>query len=206
MNYAREYVVGIEEMSCIMDSWSVFCSVAGTSFAREDVDDKRAMLTKAVDEFRSLLTAKAMVVFSETKEEHQLKPAIDSLLAAVDGSVEKSDTERAEAINPILQDLGSAITDYFESKSDIEQPVPENKNDNSILEEIRQLLQPVTDEVARLSAEVQTVKSQSTAANVENRNRIPAPRTAVRVPALEQKSKPTSSTPNLRSIIDKSLG
>lgn len=207
MASAREYMQKASELEFVMESWSVFEQVAWNIFARDDVSEKKEMLTKAVDEFRSMLTAKAMLMFSEPEKEHELKPAIDALLDAVDGSVQKSDEERAEELNPMLQNLGNAITDYLSQKSDVEQPVPE-KNEENILDEMKSLLQPLSESVALLKADIETIKSQGVAATVETKSRIPAPRTAVVPPTLTQKAekKSDSTTPNLRSIIERSVG
>jgi len=167
----------------------------------------------AVDGFKNTLAMKAMVMFSapekEEVEAHPLQPAIDELLTAVDNSIEKSEAERAELLNPMLQNLAPAITDYLSQKSGVEQPVPEDENDNSLLDEIKNLIQPLSESVALVREEVSTLKSQVNAQGVETKSRIPVPRTAVVPPSLTQKSEVrtnTSDTPKLRDIINRSVG
>ena len=205
MKDAQEYEAAKDEMEFIMDSWSTFSTVAWNIFAREDVPDKKAALTSAVDEFRNMLAAKAMIVFSETKEEHPLKPAVDALLEAVDNSIGRSVEEKSETINPAMQDFGSAITDYIE-KSAIEQPVPEDANENTLLKDIKELIQSQNEKLVALSDEVSILKSQAGAKSVETKSRIPQPRTAVVPPNLVAKSEPEIKPGSLKDIVRKSVG
>lgn len=206
---AEKYLEAKNEAIYVMDMWSVFSNVAWNILERSDISNKKDAMVNAIDGFKNVLTAKAMVAFgvTEKSEAHPLQPAVDVLLAAVDGSIEKSDTEKAEVLNPILQDLGNAIQDFM-AKSDIEQPVPENEENKNIIDEIKNLVQPLAESVSLLREEVGVLKSQANAKSVEPKNRIPQPRTAVVPPSLlPQKSEAqnSSTTPKLRDIINKSL-
>lgn len=206
MRAAEEYLAAKSEMEFVLQSWSVFSTVAWNIIERQDVMNKKEMFMNAIDEFRNLLSVKSMVVFSEAKDEHELKPAIDALLDAVDNSVGKTIEERSETINPVLAQLGTDITDYIEKKSDVTQPVPEDKNEVNILDEIKNLIQPIADGQAMLKAEIDTLKSQAVASDAVQKPRIPQPRTAVVPPMLQTKSEaPKSATPKLRDIIERSV-
>lgn len=215
MRAAEEYIAAQKEMSFVLQAWEVFSTVAWNIIQREDVANKKEMFMGAVDEFRNLLSVKSMAVFSEATQQaeatetnqHELQPAIDALLSAVDNSIQKSEAERAEELNPMLQNLGYAITDFLSKKSVVEQPVPKNDEKN-ILDEIKNLIQPLSDTVAMLKADLETVKSQGMAGTVEVKSRIPQPRTAVVPPQLQQKAEVVnkSATPKLRDIIEKSVG
>ena len=188
MRDAEAYEESKEEMLYVTDMWNVFCNVAWNIFTRDDVPDKKEALTIAVDEFKNVLTAKAMLMFSTTAEkaqisEHELKPAIDALLGSIDNSIVlESDMQRAEVINPALQELGKSITDYVTAKSVVveEKPVPtENSDKDTLLEDIKNVIQPLSDAVGELRQEVSLLKSKSTAQSVETKNAIPRPRTAI---------------------------
>ena len=213
MGAAEKYMEAKNEAIYVMDMWSVFSAVAWNVLERSDIPDKKEAMITAVDGFKNTLAMKAMVMFSapekEEVEAHPLQPAIDELLTAVDNSIEKSEAERAELLNPMLQNLAPAITDYLSQKSGVEQPVPEDENDNSLLDEIKNLIQPLSESVALVREEVSTLKSQVNAQGVETKSRIPVPRTAVVPPSLTQKSEVrtnTSDTPKLRDIINRSVG
>ena len=188
MRDAEAYEESREEMLYVADMWNVFCNVAWNIFTRDDVPDKKEALTIAVDEFKNVLTAKAMLMFSTTAEkaqisEHELKPAIDALLSSIDNSIVlESDMQRAEVINPALQELGKSIMDYVTAKSVVveEKPVPtENSDKDTLLEDIKNVIQPLSDAVGELRQEVSLLKSKSTAQSVETKNAIPRPRTAI---------------------------
>ena len=211
MGDAEKYVEAKNEAIYVADMWSVFSNIAWNILDRSDVADKKEAMVTAIDGFKNTLTAKAMVMFSATVDEtepHPLQASIDELLEAVDGAVDKSEAERAELLNPMLQNLAPAITDYLSQKSDVVQPVPEDKNENSLLDEIKNLIQPLTETLGVLQEEVGVLKSQASVTSVEPRSRIPAPRTAVVPPSLTQKSevRNSSATPKLRDIINKSVG
>ena len=190
MKEAESYVSAQKEAIHLMDMWSVFSNVVWNIMDRSDVDDKRAVLKKAVDEFKSALSAKAMLTFSEatvSKSEvagktethrHELQPAVDSLLEIVDNSlVLESNEQRAEVLNPAMQTLGKAITDWIESKSVAQEPPAQNNNENNLLKDIRELIQPISDGVKELSQRVGVLEAKATVQSVEPKPRIPTPRT-----------------------------
>jgi hypothetical protein len=211
MGDAEKYMEAKNEAIYVMDMWSVFSNVAWNILERSDIGNKKDAMVNAIDGFKNILTAKAMVAFSKVEEEpHPLQPHIDELLEAIDGSVNKSEAERAEVLNPMLQNLAPAITDYLSQKSDVEQPVPEDDNKDNLLQEITNLIQPIADKLGILSEEVNTMKSQATAQGVQPKERIPRPRTitGLEVSNLTAKSETAnkSTTPKLRDIINKSIG
>jgi hypothetical protein len=211
MGDAEKYMEAKNEAIYVMDMWSVFSNVAWNILERSDIGNKKDAMVNAIDGFKNILTAKAMVAFSKVEEEpHPLQPRIDELLEAIDGSVNKSEAERAEVLNPMLQNLAPAITDYLSQKSDVEQPVPEDDNKDNLLQEITNLIQPIADKLGILSEEVNTMKSQATAQGVQPKERIPRPRTitGLEVSNLTAKSETAnkSTTPKLRDIINKSIG
>ncbi len=209
MSAAEEYISAQKELSFVLQAWEVFSQVAWNIIQREDVSNKKEMFMGAVDEFRNLLSVKSMAIFSEAKEEHPLKPAIDALIDTIDNSIGKSVQEKSETINPAMQEFGSAITEYIESFSVVdkeEQPVPQHENKDTLLDDIKNIIQPLSESVAVLREEVSTLKSQASAKNVETRGRIPQPRTAVAPPNLAAKSEPAVKPGSLRDIINKSVG
>lgn len=220
MKDAQDFMNAQNDAMYLMDMWGVFCTVVCNIFDRADITDKRAALNTAVDEFKNVLTLKAMVMFSATEKEvkpetpsHELQPAIDLLLQSVDNSVSlKSDVERADVLNPVLQSLGKSIMDYLEKKSIveevIEQPVSRENND-TLLKEIKDALQPLSqlsNTVNALVDDVNALKLQSQAANVEVKPRIPAPRTLSANLVAKSNAVTTEKPSSLRSIIRKSVG
>lgn len=217
MKDAEKHMAAMNEMMFVMDAWSVFSNVAWNIFQRDDVKNKKEMLSGAVDEFRNLLAAKAMVVFadlapkeavlSETQE-HELKPAIDALLENIDNSLmlEADVNGKLASINPTLQELGGKILEYVTAKSQaVKNPVPEDKNKDTLLAELKSIVQPLQEAIANLQGEVGIIKSQANAARVETKPRIPQPKTftsAVFKTVDADKPKPGS----LRDIVNKSVG
>lgn len=135
---AEKYMAAKNEAMYVMDMWSVFSQVAWNILERSDVGNKKEAMINAIDGFKNVLAVKAMVAFKSEAEpepvvEHELQPALNELLEAVDASVGKSEAEIGEAVNPVLNKLIPAITDYLAKKSDTEQPVP---NDKNIIDEI----------------------------------------------------------------------
>src|SRR5690606_34440137 len=132
-----------------------------------------------------MLTAKAMVQFgvterSETVEEkpHELKPALDALLSAVDNSIglEGDVNSKLQFVNPSLQELGQAITDYVtKSVSAVEEEPPAPDKDN-LLENIKELIQPLAQGLEQVRNEVGVLKAQTSAQSVQPKSRIPQPR------------------------------
>ena len=188
-----------------MDMWSVFSNVMWNIMERADIKDKRSAMNVATDEFKNILTAKAMLAFSQTEETnpHALQPIIDKMLDTVDQSVDLDEIQRAEQINPVLQELGMAITDFYKKPvTQDEPPAP----DKDLLNEIKSLIQPIADSVSGLAQKVGVLEAKSAAQSVEVKPRIPAPRTVTLNPALVAKSEPKTKPGSLRDIINKSVG
>lgn len=209
MRDAENYVAAKNEAIYLMDMWSVFSNVMWNIMERADVEDKRTAMNVAVDEFKNILTAKAMLVFSqaapvEDSETHELQPAVDRLLGVIDNSVELDEAGRAEVVNPALQELGTAITEFYQKKSVANEPPAPDKN--TLLDDIKNMLQPIADSVKSLSDEVGLLKAKSAAQAVEIKPRIPAPRTPTISPSLIAKSEPAVKPNSLKAIINKSVG
>lgn len=198
-----------QEMVQVMDMFSMFQNVAWNIIDREDVTDKKAAFSKAVDEFKSMLAAKAMVEFGMVEksdtETHELQPAIDALLENIDNSANLSAdlNEKLATINPALQSLGSAITDYI-SKSVSDEPAPAPNED--VIETLKNLIQPLTNGIETLSERLGVLESKSSAQSVTPQPRVPAPRTHSLPPSLLQKSEPAVKPGSLRDIVNKSVG
>lgn len=213
MRDAENYVAAKNEVIYLMDMWSVFSNVVFNIFDRGDISDKRAVLNSAVDEFKNVLTAKAMVAFSVTEksdpesESHPLQDAVDSLLESVDNSRQlKADTnERLASINPALQQLGTAITDLVSRSDSNDEPTESAPAPVTDIEQtLKNSLQPILDGLNSLSERLGVIESKSNAQNVEARPRIPAPRSLS--PQLVAKSEPAVKPGSLRDIINKSVG
>jgi hypothetical protein len=218
MMEAKKAKEAIEEMYEVMDLWQMFSNVAWNIIDRDDVTDKKAAFVGALDEFKGLLAAKAMVEFSQAVVErsepadedvHALKPALDALLSAVDNATgfEGDINAKLNAINPTLQELGEAITDYVKTKSVAQEPPAPNKNDD-ILDSIKTMLQPVVETVGAMNERLGLLEAKSSAAATTPRSRIPAPRSLqVAPPALTEKADTGKPKPgSLRDIINKSVG
>ncbi len=208
MRQAEEYVAAKNEAIYLMDMWQVFSNVIWNIMERSDVLDKRAAMNQAVDEFKNVLAEKAMLTFSEitetTKtEEHALKPAIDALLEKVDNSIGLVDIQKAEILNPALQELGTAITDYLKEKSVVQNDEPPAQI--NILDEMKELLQPLSEGLKTLSDRMGVLEAKSNTQNVEVRQRIPQSRTLTQ--AVVVKAQPETPKPNsLKDIARKSVG
>jgi hypothetical protein len=198
-----------EEMVHVMDMFSMFQNVAWNIIDRDDVTDKKAAFSKAVDEFKSMLAAKAMLEFGmveKSEQSHELQPVLDALVETVDNSVQLNDTERGEAINPAMQTLGTAIMDYLNRKSVVSESPAQNENTDNLLENITKLIQPLTESVQELKNQVGVLEAKSNAGSVNvQKPRIPQPRTmssAVIKKTEAEQPKPGS----LKSIIRRSVG
>lgn len=195
-----------EEMWEVMDMFSVFQNVVWNIVDRNDVLNKKEAVSKAVDEFKSMLAAKAMVEFGMVERSdpsHPLQPAIDALLENIDNSL-KLEGDLNQKLSVIdLQSLGSAITDYVTKSVNADEPAPAP---NDVTETIKNLLQPLVESVSGLSERIGVLESKSTATNVQPReNRIPKPRTFINPPNLTQKSEAVKPG-SLRAIMNKSVG
>lgn len=214
MKEAEKFVAMQKETIFVMDAWSVLTNVAWNIFERNDVPDKKTALNVAVDEFRNMLAAKSMVAFAQlstnVENDHELKPALDALLANIDNTLtmESDVYGKLATINPSLQELGSKILEYVTAKSQVveEKPVPaENENKDTLLAELKSIVQPLSDAITNLQGEVGILKSQTSAKNVEPKSRIPAPRTftsSIYKSQEVEQPKPGS----LRAIVNKSVG
>ncbi len=209
MKDAQKAREAAEEMVHVMDMFSMFQNVAWNIIDREDVTDKKAAFSKAVDEFKSMLAAKAMLEFGmveKSEQSHELQPVLDALLETVDNSVQLSDVERGEAINPAMQQIGTAIMDYLNRKSVVSESPAQNENTDNLLENITKLIQPLTESVQELRTQVGVLEAKSNAGSVNvQKPRIPQPRTissAVIKKAETEQPKPGS----LKSIIRRSVG
>lgn len=210
MKEAQNAAKAKEEMFHVMELFSMFTNVVWNVIDRDDVTDKKAAVTKAVDEFKSMLAAKAMVEFgmvqkSEVEEDHPLQPAIDALLENIDNSVQlKAEVgEKLSAINPALQDLGTAISDFV-SKSVSNEPAPAPNED--VTQILKNAIQPLVDSVEALGARLGALETKSSSQNVEIKSRIPEPRTRISLPNLEAKSEASVKPGSLRDIMNKSVG
>lgn len=201
-----------QEMIHVMDMFSMFQNVAWNIIDSEEVTNKKAAFANAVDEFKSMLAAKAMVEFSAVErseltesEEHELQPAIDALLENIDNSAQlNADVpEKLQAINPALQQFGTAITDYV-SKSVSNEPAPA-PNEN-VTEILKNLIQPLADGINTLTERLGVLESKSTAQSVEAKQRIPSPRTHSLPPNLLVKSEPAVKPGSIRDIVNRSVG
>lgn len=202
-----------EEMIHVMDMFSMFQNVAWNIIDRGDITDKKAAFAKAVDEFKSMLAAKAMLEFSvvqksEETEDHPLRPALDTLLDSIDNTLvlDADINGKLLAINPALQELGTAITDFVTTKSAkaIEPPAPISDNDN-LLAKLQNIIQPLSASVQALNEKVGILESRASVQSVEVKTRIPAPRTLTANTvnkAITEQPKRSSLT----NIIRKSVG
>lgn len=221
MGEAKKAKEAVEEMQEVMGLWSMFSNVAWNIIDRDDVGDKKKAFLSALDEFKSMLAAKAMVEFSRTVElksevafaeenPHALKPALDALLSAVDNSLvlEGDLNSKLSFLNAPVQELGEAITDYVKTKSvEAKEPPALNENKDNLLDEIKNLIQPLSEAVTQVAGRVGMLEAKSNAAGVEVKSRIPQPRSAQIPPNLVQKSQADKPKPgSLRDIINKSTG
>lgn len=213
MREAEAYVAAKDEAIYLMDMWSVFSNVIWNIMDRPDITEKRSAMNQAVDEFKNVLTAKAMVTFSATvekseiSESHELQPAIDALLEKVDNSIGLVDIEKAEVLNPAMQELGVAITGYLEKKSVVQddEPPAKNENNDTLLKDIKELIQPLSEGLKVLSEEVGVLKAKSAAQTIEVKPRIPQSRT-YKSSVMEVKSEEQPKPNSLKAIARKSVG
>ena len=208
MKEAKKAQEAKAEMFHVMDMFSMFQQVAWNIIDRGDVTDKKSAFATAVDEFKSMLAAKAMVEFSVSsveEEAHALQPALDALLENIDNSsvMKGSMEDKLQAINPALQLLGTAITDFVRESESVE-PTP--AQDKDVTEILKNIIQPLTDSVTTLTERLGILEGKSSASNVEIKSRIPSPRSHVLPPELIQKSEETVKVGSLRDIINKSVG
>jgi hypothetical protein len=212
MKEAMKSRESMEEAQHVMEMFGMFQNVAWNIIDRTDVPDKKAAFAKAVDELKSMLAAKAMLEFSQapatvqrSEDAHPLQSALDALLSAIDNSVvlEGDVNTKLQAVQPVLIELGNAITDYVTQKS-VSQPPATNENADNLLEKITELIRPLSEKVESLTSEIGILKSQASATAVVPKSRIPQPRS---LPAtLVQKSTPATKPGSLRDISRRSVG
>jgi hypothetical protein len=220
MKDAKKQHEAMEEMSDVFGMFSMFQNVVWNIVDSAPVAEQKNLISKCVDEFKSMLAAKAMVEFSAAKPEpvvaksesaHPLKSALDAVLASVDNSVvmEGDLNAKLQFVQPSINELGQAIMDYVQTKSIVSQEepaAPENKD--TLLDDIKKLIQPVVDgvaEIATLSERVGVLEAKSRVEDVQPRtNRIPQPRTQKIAPNLSTKSEAPKSS--IRSVVNKSVG
>jgi hypothetical protein len=103
--------------------------------------------------------------------------------------------QRLESINPALQEMGNAITAFVRESMGAVAPVPASNENGQILEAVAIL----TESVKSLSAEVATLKAQtSVPSNVVVPNRVPVPRSIpAQTVAQTQKSVNPNSVTNI---------
>lgn len=213
MNDANGYVAAQKELVLVSDWWYVFQNVAWNIFQRDDVANKREALTTAIDEFKNMLVAKAMTTFSNSVTEksavdaHELQPALDALLDSIDNSLQlEADVNgKLIAINPALAELGTHISEYVTDKSKVE-PVPQKKDEDNLLTEIKSLVQPLTEAMGILREEVSVLKSQVKAGDPAqvSKSRIPVPRTLTA--EIYKNIQPEVKQGSLKDIVRKSVG
>jgi hypothetical protein len=213
---AKKAKEAIEEMSQVMDLWGMFSNVAWNIIDSDEVTEKKSAFVKALDEFKGMLATKAMVEFgmvakaetvTEPVEPHVLKPALDALLSAVDNSVvlEGDINAKLQYIQPTIQELGEAITEFVKTKAVVSEPPAPNKDNDNLLEKITELIQPLSETVSRVESRIGVLEAKSNATAVETRSRIPQPRGLT--PNLIAKTETEKPKPgSLRSIINKSVG
>lgn len=213
MQDAQKFMDAKDEMMYVLDSWNVFQNVAWNIMQREDCVDKKSALSNAVSEFQKVLAAKAMVLFSapakaeEEKPSHGLQSAIDGLIESVDNSLQLDANlnEKLASINPALQQLGEGIRQYVETKSQAvveEKPVPQNEN---LLEEMKNLFQPVVESVKTLSDRVGVLEAKATTNMAEPKPRIPQPRT-ISAEVYKSVAQPENKPMSIKDIARKSVG
>lgn len=218
MKEAKNVKESVEEMYEVIDLWGMFSNVAWNIIDRGDIRDKKSAMVKALDEFKSMLAAKAMVEFSQAvpsapvvekseTNDHELKPALDALLTAIDNSVsfEGDINSKLQTVQPVLQEFGQAITDYVSRKSVVEVPAPD-KNTENLLDDIKKLIQPLSESINTVAGELGVLKAQVNATSVQPKARIPAPRSAQLPPKLVAKSEDEPKPGSLKSIARKSVG
>jgi hypothetical protein len=206
----------MEESQQVMGIFSMFQNVAWNIIDRSDVVNKKEAMKKCVDEFKSMLAAKAMVEYSraapvveKSENVHPLKPALDAVLASVDNSLsmEGDANTKLQFVQPAINELGQAIMDYVQTKSVVsEEPAAPGENKDSLLKDIKELIQPAIDGISTLSERVGVLEAKSRVDDVQMKpNRIPQPRTQRIAPNLNTKSeeKPKSS---IRAVVNKSVG
>jgi hypothetical protein len=221
MAEAKKAKEAVEEMNQVMDLWGMFSNVAWNIIDSDEVTEKKSAFMKALDEFKGMLATKAMVEFSQTqpvlpsgemvekseKVDHVLKPALDALLSAVDNSVvlEGDINAKLQYIQPTIQELGEAITEFVKTKAVVSEPPAPNKDNDNLLEKITELIRPLSDTVSRVESRIGVLEAKSNATAVETRSRIPQPRSLT--PSLIAKTETEKPKPgSLRSIINKSVG
>lgn len=209
MRDAEKYVEAKNEAIYLMDMWSVFSNVMWNIIERNDIPNKRSAMNTAVDEFKNILTAKAMLAFSQASvelsetEAHGLQPAIDVLLKTVDNSLTlMSDQDKSAMLNPAFQEFASAISDFVTKKSVADEP-PAQDND-TLLNEIQKMIQPIAEELSTMRNQIGVLEAKSTARAVNPTSRIPTPKTISA--NLIAKSEPDPKPGSLKSIIRKSVG
>lgn len=213
MRDAENYASAQDEVIYLADMWGVFLNVVYNIFDRPDIIDKRSALNVATDEFKNVLTVKAMLTFSDVGDgtgSHELQPVLDELLNKVDNSLTlESNTERAEVLNPAMQVLGTAITDWIEQKSVAQQEAPApDKNEHTLLDDIKEIIQPLSETLKSVVEDVGVLKAQRQVAEVETNVEIPKSRTLSSatmksvVEVLEDPTRPKSP----RDVARKSVG
>jgi predicted P-loop ATPase/GTPase len=218
----------ISDIHDIPENWIAEIREAITAGMQAELD-KLENIKSEIQEIQKSLSAFTAQSQAPVAQ-HDLQPAIDALLQKVDNSIGLPDVEKANILNPALQELGEAITTYIQQKqlerksaaSADDAQDTENQEDNSraikskILDELKQLVQPIASELKSLNERIGMLEAKSTVAQPVTGSRIPERRTytvSPQMPQMQQIREQVASTqtqnakpPSLREIVRKSVG
>lgn len=192
---ARQEAVRLHEL------WWDLGDVMFNIFERSDVDDKKAAISRAIEEFRDMLEMKALHVLSEAEAEADATPldqAFDILKENIESAKadeEKTEDEILESVQESFDTLGSVVV---ESVRGTEGEVSPAKSVAANIEKaVTKALQPLADQLGLLVATMGAKTGEEVV-----RSAFSQPRNLQLPPVI-----PTEQTkPTLKEIVRKSVG
>ena len=207
---AQKWMDDQKESMLIADSWYMLSAIVGNIMQQEgcSTKDKKGMMKKAMDQFKSRIENKALTVLSEfdtkafvTKStlqeiDHPLNDAISSLKKSFDGIVTLAGTEEDKLRS--LQEPFEAFANVLKAKvSESVLPVT-TESTPDFAKMLSEAINPLAEQVKSLNAQLAAMKGVNVQTNIPERRSI-------------QPSQNTTTNPNvekndLHSIIRRSVG
>lgn len=190
-----------QEMYRLHELWWDLGDVMYNIFERADVEDKKAAISQAIEEFRDMLEMKALHVLSEAEAEADATPldqAFDTLKENIESAKadeDKTEDEILESVQESFDTLGGVVV---ESVRGTDGGSPAKSVVADIEKAVTKALQPLADQFGLL------VSAMGANAGVEvARSAVPKPRNLSVPPfGTVEEAKPGSLT----AIVRKSVG
>jgi cation transport regulator len=215
---AQDYLTAQNELAKFYDTWYTFQVLASNILQSDEVADKSGEMQKLMRDCQKQLQTKSEVTLSKIEQllesnfvtksvtnEHPLDGVLEELKVSYTDTVSKNIPvmEKLQALQEPVNKLAQTIKDLVDVVNEPEKSQVQPQLSLADVESVvSKQLQPIVDAMTLL-----TQKQSYDASVVSSRQEIPQRRSilASTVPAVTQPIK-KSETPNLRKLIEKSVG